>query len=536
VLGGVVNFGMRKAARSAAPGDGDQSLVPKFELVTQAGYNNLKSTYSDYKFVGSAEKRFFGEGFGVFLQGSAERRNLSANELSADYFLYAKDYGDAGIPELNSVKLIDVLRTRERVGGTLVLDYQHETGEIGLMSTLSSSRTMVMRSEEELRWRSRDIFFYVEDTDTRLGTLSNILSIKQDVGLFRIDLKASHNYSENDNPGALRIDFWQRAYSGFDNRGNLAFVSPQTLASYATPWSTGTVLAYMSLTDELTKERTFNTALNLETTAPISSELSGRLKFGGAYMYRTRSYDIQGNSGVEYFRGAPEFVLDQNPSWESATNPGTIGLWPFLTDVYQSRSFFNGEYPYPLTLTSSPIKPYLAGITSYNPESRNTQNQIQNRFNDYSGNERKISAYAMFTLNIGDNIKILPGVRYQNLTTTYEAWRGRLLPNNTIQGNDTTVTQSHGYFLPMVHARYQPLEWFQIHFAYTNTLNYPDYSTVTPRYIIAPSTVYYNNWRVKPARSENFDLVLAFHSNEIGLLSINGFKKRITDLIFYSKT
>jgi hypothetical protein len=87
----------------------------------------------------------------------------------------------------------------------------------------------------------------------------------------------------------------------------------------------------------------------------------------------------------------------------------------------------------------------------------------------------------------------------------------------------------------MVHLRYKPLDWLQIHFAYTNTLNYPDYSTITPRYLIGTGFVSYNNWRIKPATSENFDLVAAIHSNEIGLLTINGFKKRIKDLIFFSK-
>ena len=39
-----------------------------------------------------------------------------------------------------------------------------------------------------------------------------------------------------------------------------------------------------------------------------------------------------------------------------------------------------------------------------------------------------------------------------------------------------------------------------------------------------------------PHVAENFDLVLSFHSNEIGLLTIDGFKKQIKDLIFFSRT
>jgi hypothetical protein len=87
-----------------------------------------------------------------------------------------------------------------------------------------------------------------------------------------------------------------------------------------------------------------------------------------------------------------------------------------------------------------------------------------------------------------------------------------------------------------VHARYRPLDWLQLHFAYTKTLNYPDYSMLTPRYLISVGVIDYNNHALKPATSENLDLVVSFHSNDIGLLSLDGFKKRIKDLVFFSHT
>ncbi len=88
----------------------------------------------------------------------------------------------------------------------------------------------------------------------------------------------------------------------------------------------------------------------------------------------------------------------------------------------------------------------------------------------------------------------------------------------------------------MVHARYRPFEWMQVHFAYTQTLNYPDYSTLTPRYLISQSTIDYNNHAIKPAVSENLDLVVSVLNNEIGLLSVSGFKKKIKDLVFFTHT
>ncbi len=62
VLGGVVNFGLRKAVR----GNFDS---PTFGLTTQGSYNDLKSTYNDYLLVGSYEQRFFDQSFGIFFTG-----------------------------------------------------------------------------------------------------------------------------------------------------------------------------------------------------------------------------------------------------------------------------------------------------------------------------------------------------------------------------------------------------------------------------------------------------------------------------------
>ncbi len=58
---------------------------------------------------------------------------------------------------------------------------------------------------------------------------------------------------------------------------------------------------------------------------------------------------------------------------------------------------------------------------------------------------------------------MLPGVGSQNLTTEYIAMRGKALPGDKLQGHDATITHVHGYRLPMVHARYRPLDWLQIH-------------------------------------------------------------------------
>src|SRR5690554_548701 len=86
LLGGVVNFGMRKAVKSSLIKERgiNEKWFPYVEIISQAGYNSLKDSYNNYKFVGSVERRILeNESLGLFLQVSTEKRNLSANELGA---------------------------------------------------------------------------------------------------------------------------------------------------------------------------------------------------------------------------------------------------------------------------------------------------------------------------------------------------------------------------------------------------------------------------------------------------------------------
>ena len=81
VIGGIVNFELHEAQVK-------EKGVPHFNFLMQGGYNNLSNAYykfRNYKFIGSAENRFFDDKFGVFAQVDFGRQNLSSNELGASY-------------------------------------------------------------------------------------------------------------------------------------------------------------------------------------------------------------------------------------------------------------------------------------------------------------------------------------------------------------------------------------------------------------------------------------------------------------------
>jgi TonB-dependent receptor len=521
LIGGTINFTLRRAARSTPMTPRNLTLVPSLELRTEGGHNGLKNTLSDYRLVASLENRFFNESFGIFLQGSLERRNLSDNTMSASMVLLDKTPDYSGIPAVGTIVLNDNFRTRERKGATVVLDYQHDGGEINLISFYNSGMTRTTNRSLTVPVSGGSAYFGAGYDENTIDVLSNLLTVKQDLPWFHLDLKLSQGQSENLDPRALNFTFQQRQ----------ALLAPANYM-YANPEITLRVLALnpsragysgLSTKETITREKILAGYIDLQREFQITDWVTGSIKIGGMIQRRDHSYEYGTGSGS----GDVQALLRTLASTGVVTR--SISAKTVFDPSYIVGTFLGGAYPAPYAVN-------VDMLTTLAPAGGSgiSQDPLSSTLNNYDGFETKSAGYAMANLSLGDNLSIVPGVRYQNLTTHYSGYRG-IEVFRGIQGKDTTVSVPHGLWLPMVHVRYQPTEWLQLRAAYTNTLVYSDFSTLSPRYMISlAGVITYNNFAIEPITSENIDLVVSLHSNEIGLLSINGFRKRIGGLVFFS--
>ena len=82
-----------------------------------------------------------------------------------------------------------------------------------------------------------------------------------------------------------------------------------------------------------------------------------------------------------------------------------------------SGQFLDGEFPAPFALNVDMLRTLApdggSGIT---------RDALSSTLNNYDGFETKSAGYAMANLSLGDKISIVPGVRYQNLTTHYTGY------------------------------------------------------------------------------------------------------------------
>ncbi len=201
--------------------------------------------------------------------------------------------------------------------------------------------------------------------------------------------------------------------------------------------------------------------------------MTGFIKIGGMIQRRSHSYEYATGSGS----GDVQALLRALSSM--GVVPRNLSAKTVYDPSYSVGKFLDGMYPAPYGVNVD-LLTALAPVGG----SGISQDPLASTLNNYDGFETKSAGYAMASLSLGDNLSIVPGVRYQNLTTHYTGFRGMEVTRG-VQGKDTTVTVPHGLWLPMVHVRYQPTEWLQLRAAYTNTLVYSDYSTLSPRYMIS---------------------------------------------------
>ena len=554
VLGGTVNFDLREAK-------GKPSGAPLISLLSQGAYNNLISTYNNYKFVASAEQRFFDDRFGIFIQGIAQKQNLTSNQLGGTYW-QPKKQDEPDVIVLGSLNLAYSPSEQKRYDGILTLDYRLPDGKLSLLNLVSHGKTSHETHSEtyNLSNYGDNIALGTELSFNELDVITNILKYEQRIGSFKADVKLSNAYSDNHIPRGWRLVFSQLS-AGTNKISNK--LSPVKIAEEAKDLINLDKMYWQgnSIWSSLNKQNETQASVDLMRKFNLSQMISLTLKGGGQYRYTTRDYDFDAGFGSLYSGAAAGFRYDLVQALPWLTQP------PYNFDVNGAKyfniagfydpnmnfgKFLQGDYSIHSAVKTDVIDDIMdtiksigeaatqpANVPSYEPD------LYSSIASDYSGHEVRGAEYLMGTFNIGPHITLISGVRYQSLKTSYKApqFIGNAdMPNpypNPIKHTWVTHDKYHGYWLPNISLKYSPFYWLSVRSAYTTSLAYPDFNQAIPRIDVSSNSGHWavwNNVALKPAYSNNFDFQVAVYNNEVGLFAVSPFLKRIDDLIFSQST
>ncbi len=564
-VSGAVNMQMR----SAPEGFHGSAML-------QGGYNDQNSDFSNYKFNVNLSNRFFDSKFGVVLNVSNEKTNRSTQSMGANYEVETADTSLALQPMfLNTVSLQSVERINKRTSGSLVFDYRFSPrSKIEFSNFYSSSPTDRLTISKTHNLLDQSVGYNSnQDRGGYSRLYSGSIRGEHVLGIFMIDYSVS--YSQSNKTNAVK-NFGVTNPLGYDqgtgtqsNRRlplddiiNMANdeETQENLREFGQPGPGN------QTTDDLSEQQ-YDARLNITVPLRAGDWLTGNVQFGGMYRYKNRHRDYN-----SYIYGGPPFHklvsgIQTTPDgipweipWVNLNDRNHVSMENMVGGNIDN--FLDGRYNfgwYPDVDMQNEIFDWWQSITGYyKPMGANyISPQVpgwqlifgQERMmgwldprpsvqNDNSVQENYLAGYMMFELNLGKMVTLIPGARYENVNYDMYAWwiERRINEGLEIPGHDTTATRQNDMLLPMVHLKIKPLDWLQIQMSYTQTIFRPNYNWIVPFEYVDDALLPYQYEAGVPnlnvERWDNIDLMLAFHSKKLGLFSINGFYKTVTDKIW----
>ena len=535
VIGGTVEFDLREARTG-------ESDVPHFSGLGQGGYRGLSDAYNkfnNYKYVGSAEERFLDDRLGVLAQIDIERENLTSNEMGASYNHFSNSLTQY---VTTAVTLSDIPRDIERHNAALVVDYKLPEGKIKLTNFLNYGLSSSESRQEVFDIVDNNHNYILSNQGSKGTSAINGVEFQNSFSTFQVDAKISSAYSDSRDPNDWTTEF-QQTSAGLSQFNNLANVNPEAVPKAANNDLSNTLLYVLSSSSSFSRAEALTGSLDLKTNIIFSDAVNAEVRFGGMFRHQTRDYvdDVYDGGGLQFGGSGvvnnlilSHFGLPPNEIYR-------IPITEFADPNFNYGTFLDGQYQMTQPLNYGMLSDMIglmednAGyIAANNGKQAYSHDNYLSTTNNYSGSEDHSALYLMSVVNIGSNVTLIPGVRYQNLRTSYLGMQGIESRNafDVYNHYDTTVVQDHAYVLPDVSLKYSPATWCDVRFSYTNTLAYPDYNAIIPRIDVGAGAIVWNNDKLVPSRSTNYDAGVSFYDNSIGLFTVGGFWKRITDLIY----
>ena len=541
-LGGTVDLRLREAP---------EGFQANGQL--QGGYTKLQDYTGNYLIQVGASDRFFDNKLGIIGTFNTDRNNRSADKLNASYRT------SAAVQTLSDI-IVDNFTVREdqafktRYGGSLLGDYVIPNGKISANGFYSYSKLDLTSRADLMDFTHNSHYYDMQANISQTSLYVAGTGVKQDFGWIKYDFGGALTGSNMDNPEDYR---WRFAQENTASSGKPTAATPLYDAwQMESVDSSTTGLAYIYQYGTKLYEKQKLISLNVELPYQLSKDLSGYVKVGGKLKWLDRLFDQEqyGCANLQYGgswtgavsqlvkRAEQMYPSDFNAQAESTLIAGKH-VWPItrFLDNFGRDDFLDGRYSMGIVYSQDLMMKLTNSLRTL--DSRYWQYYaIGSRGSDYTGYERYQAAYAMATLNIGQEITLLGGVRYDGDYTIYQGQSFRDVVVNgwsqqlpaDVQYN--TNTRSNNFLLPMVHLKFQPYDWMILRLAATETVTRPDYSMYAPITSINSYQSYVKaaNGELKDSRSKNLDASLSLHEQHLGLLTVSPFYKEIEDLIMFT--
>lgn len=544
-LGGTVNLRLMEAPSKR-----------QIEINLEGGYANLNQSFGNYKVTAGFSDRFFSKKLGVNLRADHERKEMPSQRFNGTYqgayWAYKKNEAGAIFDSsLNTrtqqVGLIDQQQIRNRTNASLILDYHNDWWSVKFFNMFSQKNDDVLTRDNQYIFNvsgtPQNYTLRVTDAHWKTWTRTHTLQNTFRFGISKIDIDLSTTYAEAKEDEQsfpfVEINDWhldQNALVYRQPKEIMDEIGGANALDVQDAYLQEMDMAGQSLTDE-----SYDVKLDYELSFTLFEKITGKLKVGGKYHQLTRNsdgtgrfYDLQWGGSV----ARRQTFLETFPWVQTDINTQRgINADNFVDAGYDPGEFLNGRYDLGWTADVDKLTGMQDQLYKGPTDGNYTIRGLESFQRDYEATEKVGAAYIMAELNIGSKLMLLPGVRVENYRTEYFAFHIR--QNSGLSGIDanpdsvTTTTDNTKWF-PSLNMKFKVSDAISIQGAVYKSTSRPSFREISPL-VIYPNTgnsITSNNPYLFPSTALNFDLGVSVKNDKIGLVTVYGFYKEISDLIF----
>ena len=546
-IAGSVNLVTKKA-----PSERMLRIEPK------GGYNAIDKSSNQFNLSGRYGERFFDERLGVQLTGNAENTIRSNEGLNYNYDLTGIQSGNDY--EITNFQVSYINEVRKRYGGSVLLDYDTpDKGSIRFNTVFNQTTRNYLTSYKQYPQTGALTYDY-RQRETDISTFSTSLHGDNNILGLEATWNISFSQSKRNDPFDFEMNWTETSsiingsiVSGMRNVPKDLSKGP---ADQWIPYAMNNFQAAFlnSATDRaqtnLDKEK--GAFIDLSKKYSVGSTIMGELKFGGKYRSKSRyNSPLQFISNYylydfpAYTRNADGSIGPKNLSGTQFQNLQMVGAKKvsfsnLLNSTPQDRSVY-GKYDLDPLINVDGLKLWrqlnINGFIDPNGTQAEFYRDNQTDGDYYSLTERVLAGYAMNTLNVGQELTLILGIRSENDDNDYisrytpYALSGYPFPHGVL--TDTTVYHKESSLLPNLQAIFRPAEFVNIRMAAYQAIARPDFSDRLFKFVArsaSGNTLNIGNTNLKNAVAWNYEIQSQFFSNDIGLFSVSAFFKDIKNM------
>ncbi|HTX98568.1 MAG TPA: TonB-dependent receptor [Bacteroidota bacterium] len=532
-LGGTVNLTLKTA---------DPGL--HYSLSGLGAYTDLRQTYKNYRFSGTVSDRFLDDQVGILVQGNIEQKQLPSDQFSGAYDspIYNSTTGSWFV-NTNNALLTESNLNRHRYAASVVLDYTSDLVDVKFYNVYDQKRDSSINRTDQSNFESNGFQYNIYVNDTKTEQRTHSLQALFKLGGTELPVSLSYTRGSASTPRGMEFWFYQTNVSNIPS-SQIIYGDPYDLMhvqGVMDPNSVNSTLWNMFNTNSLLTDESFDAKIDWKVPFKLSDYFTGKLQVGGKThgVRRTSAqdkvwYDVQWGGS----KGRRTLLIAQFPylTGVNADLEGGVPAGPFVDPSYSRKDILGypigpGYNVYQLISMMNTIYPawsdkfYVWGPDTYNQ--------------DYLDNEHTAAGYVMGEFNLGSDLTVVPGVRYQDEVTDISAYHIQLNGSNQngLAGVAPVWYESRRNtpnWFPSVNVKYRATDNIQVIGAAYRSLSLPSYGEISPmvEYAVSASSVTTANPMLRPSTAWNFDLGASYSSNDVGLLTVNLFYKEISDLIY----